>query len=69
MAIVKTEFVVTSQDTTYQIPGDWDSAAIVANYASQVPGIGNMTSSEAIETRAEGQVKVITFRPRTGTKG
>lgn len=69
MAIVKTEFTVTSQDTSYQIPGDWTAAAIIANYSSQVPGIGNMVATETIETRAEGQVKVITFTPRTGTKG
>lgn len=69
MAIVKTEFVVTSQDTTYQIPGDWTASSIVANYSTQVPGIGNMQSSERVETRTEGEVKIITFTPRTGTKG
>ena len=69
MSIVKTEFTVLNSDSTYQIPGDWSAAQIVASYSSQVPGIGNMVSEEQIVTRAEGQVKVITFKPRTGTKG
>lgn len=69
MAIVKTEFTVLNADSTYQIPGDWTAAAIVASYSSQVPGIGSMVAEETVETRAEGQVKVITFKPRTGTKG
>jgi hypothetical protein len=69
MAIVKTEFTVLNADSTYQIPGDWSAAQIVANYSTQVPGIANMVAEETVETRAEGEVKVITFKPRTGTKG
>ena len=69
MAVVKTEFTVTSADSTYQIPGDWTPAQIVQNYASQVPGIGNMSFTERVETRADGDVRVVTFSPRTGTKG
>lgn len=67
--IVKTEFTLINNDSTFQVPGDWTPAQIVANYSSQVPGIGNMVSEEAVEVRAEGNVRVITFKPRTGNKG
>jgi hypothetical protein len=69
MSIVKTEIVIVSQDTTYQIPGDWTQASVVSNYSASIPGISNMSCDERVETRSEGQVKVLTFRPRTGTKG
>ena len=69
MSIVKTEIVVVSLDTTYQIPGDWSVSQIVANYSASIQGLANMQAEESLETRDEGQVKVLTFRPRTGTKG
>lgn len=69
MAIVKTEFTIVNADSTYQIPGDWTAAGIVASYSATIPGIANMVSEERVETRTEGEVKVITFKPRTGTKG
>lgn len=69
MSIVKTEINVVSQDITYQVPGDWTQQSIVSTYAANIPGIGNMACEERVETRSEGQVKVLTFRPRTGNKG
>lgn len=67
--VVKTEFIVTSTDTEYSVPGDWSAEQIKASYASQVSGINNFQSEERYEQRTEGRVRVITFRPRTGTKG
>lgn len=69
MAATSTVFSVLNQDNEYTIPGDWTPAQIVANYSSQVPGIGNMDYSDTTETRDGGTVRVITFRPRTGNKG
>jgi hypothetical protein len=69
MTIVATEFSIVSQDAVYTVPGNFSVQEIVNNYSATVPGIGSMTSTETIETRANGQVKVITFSPRTGTKG
>lgn len=69
MAVANTEFTILNSDSTYRIPGDWTPAQIVANYSAQFPGISNMIAEETVETRADGEVKVITFKPRTGTKG
>ena len=69
MAIVKTEIIVTSTDTDYQVPGDMSTAQIVTAYAAQIPGLSNMTSVERVESRDIGDVRVVTFSPRTGTKG
>jgi hypothetical protein len=67
--IVKTEFVVTSTDTEYQVPGNWTAEQIKASYATQVPGLNNFQATERYEDRQEGRVRIITFSPRTGTKG
>lgn len=69
MAITKTQFTVVNNDSTFEIPGDWSAAQIVQNYSAQISGLGNMVSEETIENRADGTVRVITFKPRTGTKG
>jgi len=69
MAIVKTEMIVTSADSAYSVPGEWTAAQLVASYSAQIPGLASMTSTETIETRAEGQVKVVTFTARSGNKG
>lgn len=65
MAITSTNIVIVSTDTSYNIPGDWSAEQVVATYASQIPGINNMTA----ETVITEDVKTITFKPRTGTKG
>lgn len=65
MAITSTNIVIVSTDTSYNIPGDWSADQVVATYASQIPGINNMTA----ETVITEDVKTISFKPRTGTKG
>lgn len=69
MTIVRTEFTIVSTDTEYTLPGDWNADSIKRNYATQIPGINGMQASERTETRNGEQVRVITFSPRTGTKG
>lgn len=69
-AIVRTELIVTSSDSDYQIPGDMSPAQLIAAYSSQIPGLSNMVYDERVEPRAGlGDVRVVTFKPRTGTKG
>ena len=65
MAVSNTNIVIVSTDTEYNIPGDWSADQIATTYASQIPGIGNMVA----ETSITGDLKTVTFKPRTGTKG
>jgi hypothetical protein len=68
--IVRTEVIVTTNDTDYQVPGDMSPAQIVTAYGSAIPGLANMQSESRVEFREGiGNVRVVTFRPRTGTKG
>lgn len=68
--IVRTEVIVTTNDTDYQVPGDMSPAQLVAAYASSIPGLANMTSESRVEYReGVGNVRVVTFKPKTGTKG
>jgi hypothetical protein len=67
--VVKTTFIVTSTDTEYSVPGDWTADALKANYANQVPGIGNMNATETTRATEGGLERVVTFSPRTGSKG
>lgn len=67
--IVRTEFTVVSTDTEYGLPGDWSADSIKRNYAAQISGLSNMVAEERIENRVDGSVRIITFKPRTGTKG
>jgi hypothetical protein len=70
VTIARTELIVTSSDSDYQVPGDMTAAQLVTAYASQIPGLSSMTSTERIEYRdGIGNVRVVTFSPRTGTKG
>jgi hypothetical protein len=69
-SIARTEIIVTSSDSDYQVPGDLSPAQIVTAYAAQIPGLSNMTSEERVEYRdGVGNVRIVTFKPRTGTKG
>jgi hypothetical protein len=68
-AVVRTELVVTSSDSDYAVPGDMTPAQLVTAYASQIPGLANMTYVETYQDRDIGRVRVVTFSPRTGTKG
>jgi hypothetical protein len=67
--IVRTEVIVTSNDTDYQIPGDWTPQQLITNYSASIPGLANMTYENRVEERDIGSVRVVTFKPRTGTKG
>jgi len=71
MAITLTKLIVTSTDTEYQVPGDMNAAQLTTAYSSTIPGLSSMTSTERLEAAADGvnQVRVVTFSPRTGTKG
>lgn len=68
--VARTELIVTSLDTDYQVPGDMSIAQLVTAYSSNIPGLANMTATERYENRPDiGRVRVVTFSPRTGTKG
>jgi hypothetical protein len=59
--------VISTSGQEYTLPGTtWTPEQVISVYAASVPGIGGMTSE--VTTNANGD-KVITFRPRTGTKG
>lgn len=64
-AVSATNIVIVATDSEYNIPGDWTAEQIASNYASAIPGIGNMQA----EVTIEGDVKTVTFKPRTGSKG
>ena len=59
---------ITTSDQQFTLPGtSWTQAQIVNTFSANVPGIGNM---DVTVTGGEGDTdKVMTFRPRTGTKG
>lgn len=67
--IVRTELIVTTNDSDYQIPGDWTPQQLITNYSASIPGLANMTFTEEVQQRDIGAVRVVTFKPRTGTKG
>jgi ribosomal protein L17 len=67
--VAQTVLIVTSTDSEYTVPGDMTAAQLVTAYSSQIPGLSSMTSTERYEQRAIGQVRIVTFSPRTGTKG
>lgn len=63
--IKNTVFEVQSTGQEYTIPGSFTAEQIAASYASSIAGIANMQAS----VREEGETRMITFSPRTGTKG
>jgi hypothetical protein len=68
--VVRTELIVTNNDTDYQIPGDMSPSQLITAYSSQIPGLANMAYEDRVEYRdGVGNVRVVTFKPRTGTKG
>jgi hypothetical protein len=69
-AIVRTLVIVPSTDSEYSIPGDMNSSQVVASYASTIPGLSSMSVEETFENQTGvGRVRVLTYKPRTGTKG
>lgn len=69
MAIVKTIIKVPSLDAQYSVPADLSAAQVASMYAQNLPGIGAMTATETVVTLPEGDVREITFSPRSGNKG
>lgn len=68
--VVQTNIVITATDTEYSVPGDLSVAQVIAAYSAQIPGLSGYQSSEEIVNRdGIGEVRVITFRPKSGTKG
>jgi hypothetical protein len=59
---------IATSDQTYTMPGThWTQAQIVSSFSTSVAGIGSM---EVTITGGEDDTdKIMTFRPRTGTKG
>ncbi len=69
MAIVRTIIKVPTTDTQYSIPGDYTASQVQTMYASNIPGISNMTATTETATYADGDERIITFQPRSGNKG
>lgn len=70
MSVVRTIAVITSTDSEYTVPGDLTPAQFITAYSGQIPGLSSMAFDEVV-ANVEGvsQVRTITFRPKTGTKG
>lgn len=65
--MAQTKIIVASTGFETTLPGDaWTLAQIISNFTDTVPGIANLQASD--ERNPAGD-RVITFRPRTGTKG
>jgi len=57
---------IPSQNQEYRIPnGTMPIPAIQTAYAADIPGLQSMVGVET----TEGDNRVVTFSPRTGTKG
>ena len=69
MAIIKTIIKVPSLDAIYNIPGSFTGAELQSMYAASINGIANMTFTSVDSTTPEGEVREVTFSPRTGNKG
>jgi len=69
MAITSTTMVITSSDQTFSIPGDWSAAQLVASYSASIPGLAGFVPTETVATGVDGDVRTVTFSPRTGNKG
>ena len=64
--MANTRIIIVQTGADYTLPGtSWTTQQVVSNFADSVPGIGSMS----VEETFEGEDKVLTFRPRTGTKG
>lgn len=67
--IVTTYIIITTTDSVYSVDGDMSPTQAVANYSSMIPGLAAMQYTSTVETRAEGEVRVLTFSQRSGQKG
>ncbi len=69
--VVETRLIVTSQDTEYKVPGDMSISQLVNAYSANISGLSSMAAVERLEFSASqgGNIRIVTFSPRTGTKG
>lgn len=64
--MAQTTVIISTSGQEFVLPGtSWNANQVASSFASSVPGIASMTS----EVTMDGENQVITFRPRTGTKG
>jgi hypothetical protein len=64
--MAQTQVVISTSGQTFQLPGThWTPAQVASTFSESVSGIGSM----AFEVTTSGEDQVITFRPRTGSKG
>lgn len=64
--MAQTKIVISSSGQEFQLPGTaWTTEQVIASFASAVPGLSSMQAN----VTESGEDKVITFSPRTGTKG
>lgn len=64
--MAQTKVLIQTSGQEFTLPGtSWTTDQVVSSFASAVPGIGSMQA----DVVTEGEDKLITFRPRTGTKG
>jgi hypothetical protein len=64
--MASTTVIISTSGQEFNLPGTaWTADQVVSSFSASVPGIGSMQS----EITMEGENKIITFRPRTGTKG
>lgn len=68
-AIVQTIVSIPSTDSEYSIPGEMTIEQVKASYSASIPGLSSMEATSRDENRDIGKVRVLTFKPRTGTKG
>jgi hypothetical protein len=62
-----TVVVISTSGQSFTMPGtSWTADQIVNTYATSVPGIASMASEVTTDQNGD---QVITFRPRTGSKG
>lgn len=64
--MAQTTVIISTSGQEFILPGNtWTPDQVTSSFSASVPGIAAMTSEVSID----GENKVITFRPRTGTKG
>lgn len=60
-----TRIVISTTGQTYTAPGALSLDQVKAMYGTSLPAINSMDA----DITTEGDQRVITFRPKTGTKG
>jgi hypothetical protein len=65
MAITSTKIVISTTGQTFIVPGASTAEQVKNLYGSSVPAINSMDA----DVSDDGEVRTITFRARTGTKG